>query len=167
MTANLRLVGMGEVQAVRGEADFSCVGIGSGIVIAAYDSKQKVGACGHFLLPNAPPEHNGSRPGKYVDTGIAQVMDEMMALGSSPKDMRVAMIGGARLFVNGEEHLPGNLGVRNVEAAYRALAEFGVSCQAQEIGGQLGRTVTFSGRDGTVKIRMWPDSDRVLCNLRG
>ena len=167
MTANLRLVGMGEVQAVRGEADFSCVGIGSGIVIAAYDSKQKVGACGHFLLPNAPPEHNGSRPGKYVDTGIAQVMDEMMALGSSPKDMRVAMIGGARLFVNGEEHLPGNLGVRNVEAAYRALAEFGVSCQAQEIGGQEGRTVTFSGRDGTVKIRMWPDSDRVLCNLRG
>lgn len=167
MTADLRLVGMGEVQAVRGEADFSCVGIGSGIMIAAYDPKKNVGACGHFLLPSAPPEHNVNRPGKYVDTGIAQVMGEMAALGARPKDVRVAMIGGARLFVRGEEHLPCNLGVRNVEAAHRALAEFGVSCQAQEIGGQEGRTVTFSGRDGTVKIRIWPDADRVLCNLRG
>ena len=158
---------MGEIQAVRGEADFSCVGIGSGIVIAAYDAKQKVGACGHFILPAAPLERDQSRPGKYVDTGIAQVMDEMLALGARAEDVRVAMIGGARLFVKGDEYLPCNLGVRNVEAAYRALAEFGVSCQAQEIGGQEGRTVTFSGKDGTVKIRMWPDSDRVLCNLRG
>ena len=158
---------MGEIQAVRGEADFSCVGIGSGIVIAAYDPKQKVGVCGHFILPTAPPEHDLNRPGKYVDTGIAQAMDEMLALGAKRKDIRVAMIGGARLFVRGDEHVPCNLGVRNVEAAYRALAEFGVDCQAQEIGGQEGRTVTFSGRDGTVKIRMWPDSDRVLCNLRG
>jgi len=167
MTANLRLVGMGEVQAVRGEADFSCVGIGSGIVVAAHDSKQKVVACGHFILPNAPSDHDHNRPSKYVDTGVAQLMDEMMALGSCPKDIRVALIGGAGLQVQGKGHLLGNLGVRNVVAAFRALAGFGISCQAQDIGGQLGRTVTFSGRDGTVKIRMWPDSDRVLCNLRG
>lgn len=167
MTASLRLVGMGEVHAGRGEEDFSFIGIGSGIVIAAYDAKRKVGACGHFILPAAPAEHDRSRPGKYVDTGIAKVMEEMLALGATRNDVRVAIIGGARLLEKGGEHSPNNLGVRNVEAAHRTLAELGVACQAQEIGGQEGRTVTFSGSDGTVKIRVWPDTDRVLCNLRG
>lgn len=159
---------MGEIRAIRGEEDFSCVGIGSGVVIAIYDSKQRIGACGHFILPAAPAEHDRSRPGKYVDTGIAKVIDEMLALGATAKNMRGAIIGGAQLYVHGSgDDLHSNLGVRNVEAALLTLAEHGVPCKAKEVGGQEGRTVTFSGKDGTVKIRRCLDMDRVLCNLRG
>ena len=168
MTAELRLVGMGEIQAGRGEEDFSCVGIGSGVVIAIYDAKKRVGACGHFILPAAPPGHDRSRPGKYVNTGVAQAIDEMLALGATAKNLRGAIIGGAQLFVNGNCDVShGTIGARNVEAALRVLAEYGVSCRAKDVGGREGRTVTFSGSDGTVKVRHSLDSDRVLCNLRG
>jgi chemotaxis protein CheD len=168
MTAASSLVSMGDVQATRSDTDFSCIGVGSGMVVIAFEPTSKVAACGHFVLPRAPVDYESSRPGKYIDTGIAWMLKAMLDLGAEPRNVRAALVGGASLKLKDHDGPPPyDLGVRNIEAAYRTLEEFNVSCRAQEIGGSAGRNVTLLGRDGTVRVRSWPEPEHVLCSLRG
>jgi chemotaxis protein CheD len=165
MTTALEMVGMGEVFA-GDDGEFNCIGVGSGIVLAAYDSKSKVGACAHFILPSAPATFDRSRPGKYVNTGFAELIRKMQELGADASNIRVALAGGASLMSSTDASCF-DLGNRNLEAAHEAMAELGMRCVAQDIGGQAGRTVSLSTKDGAVKVRTSVQPDRVLCNLRG
>jgi chemotaxis protein CheD len=166
MTTAVDLVGMGDVHAAAG-GEFNCLCVGSGIVVAAYDAQMKVGACAHFILPKAPPAFDPKKPGKYVNTGIAELLRCMVSLGAEKSHIRMALAGGSSLMSSSELAPMADLGARNLEAARVALEEAGFTCVAQDVGGQIGRSVTLSTTDGAVRVRTCVQPDRVLCKLRG
>jgi chemotaxis protein CheD len=160
---------MGEIEAVQGESEFNVLGVGSGVVLAAYDSQNQVGGCAHFILPNPPPEFDAQRPGKYVAVGVTEMLRKMAELGAQESNIRTALIGGAGvLFQCGQ--VPsgvGDLGERNVRAVLDALEDSGIGCAAKEVGGQLGRNISFCVKSGVVRVRTGQQSERVLCKLGG
>lgn len=161
------VVGMGEVHFAAEGCEFNCIGVGSGIVVAAYDPSSKIGACAHFILPQAPESFDVQRPAKYVNTGFAEVVRQMTTMGADPHRIRVALAGASSLIPSGDsaDHL--DLGARNLRAALQALEEKGFPCVAQDVGGQAGRTVSLSTVDGVVRVRTGVQPDKRLCELRG
>lgn len=168
MTAKATLVGMGDLQAGGGNVEFGCLGIGSGIVVAAFDPTAKVGGCAHFFLPSAPADYDRDRPAKYVDTGLEELLARMQRLGAAGTTINVALVGGANVIkCEGSFSSRADLGTRNAEAAHRIILEFGLRCLIEELGGQIGRAISFSNRDGEVKIRTCLQPEKVLCKLQG
>jgi chemotaxis protein CheD len=165
ITAELRVVGIGEIGAIRGEADFAGNGVGGGVVFAAFDAKARIAAFGHFILPKAPTGFDRRRPGKYVDSGVQEAVDRMIRMGADPARIRAALLGGASVRTGDGPSVMANLGHRNVEAAHGALAELGLRCIAQDVGGQHGRSVVFTTRDGVVRVSSLFERERVLCRL--
>ena len=166
MTATLEHVTLGDVHVAGGDIELNCLGVGSGVVFAAFDPISKIGACAHLILPNAPATYDRSRPCKYVNTGIGDVIRRMHQLGADPKNICTALVGGASL-MSTTDCSSFDLGNRNVEAAHEAIAELGIKCNAQDVGGQSGRNVSLTTSDGVVRVRSCAQPDRVLCKLRG
>ena len=160
------LVRMGEVQVSCGAEELSCMGVGSGIVMAAYDPKSKVGACAHFILPAAPSAFDVGRAAKYVDTGLAELVRQMVSQGADKSQIRCALAGGSSLKPHDASFVE-DLGARNLEAAAQAIEREGIHCMAQDVGGRWGRTVKLSTTDGAVRIQSSVQPQRMLCRLRG
>lgn len=168
MTAGATLVGMGEVQVGGSAAEFGCLGIGSGIVLAAFEPVARVGGCAHFFLPVAPKDFDRARPGKYVDTGIEELLTRMLRLGADEKLINVALVGGATVITSERSSSARiDLGLRNAESAHRALAAYGMRCLMEELGGQTGRSLAFSGKSGEVRIGTCLQPEKLLCRLQG
>lgn len=167
MTSAATLVGMGDIQAGGSSTEFGCLGIGSGIVVAAYDAEAKIGACAHFFLPTAPNDFDRSRPGKYVDTGIAELVTRMRRLGAQEENILLALVGGASVLTTEGGGARHDLGARNVDAAHRTLIDLGLRCLVEDLGGQIGRSLSMSARDGEVRIRTCLHPEKVLCRLQG
>lgn len=167
MAKEFDLVGMGDVTVGKNGGELNCMGVGSGIVIAAFDPCAKVGACAHLILPCAPDTAQPNRPGKYVNTGIAELVRIMLAFGAEKESIRVALAGGSSFMPASEATQLANLGKRNLEATQRELEEHGLTCMARDVGGQEGRSVTLSTRDGEVRVRTSIRPDHMLCKLKG
>jgi len=168
MTESATLVGMGDLLAGGSTEEFGCLGIGSGVVLAAYDPQAKVGGCAHFFLPSAPKEFDSTRPAKYVDTGVEALMNRMRRLGAKEENIRVALVGGASVITSDATSTARmDLGMRNVDAAHRALEANGLRCLMEDLGGQIGRSLTLSTRSGEVRIRTSVHPEKVLGKLQG
>ncbi len=169
MTSTHVLLGMGEIQAAQGESEFSVLGVGSGVVIAAYDKANGIGACAHIILPEPPPDYDRDRPGKYAPVGVKEMLRNMAELGATEGNIRTALIGGAGM-VHTTCSMPGgvgDLGKRNVSAVLNALRLSGIKCDAQDVGGAFGRSMTLCLKSGTVTVRTGQQSEHVLCRLGG
>lgn len=160
------LVGMGEIQTTQGEQQLSVLGVGSGVVVAAYDQESEIGACGHFILPEPPQGVEHSRPGKYAQGGLTMLVKAMTEMGAASKNIRTAIVGGAGV-VSHQSEEGTDLGSRNVAATLRAMEQLGIRCMAQDVGGRAGRSLTFCVKSGTVRVRSGHEADHILCRLRG
>lgn len=161
------LVAMGEFRAVDKETELSCLGVGSGVVMAVYDAVNHIGACAHFILPAAPSAFDQSKPCRYADSGFDFTIRKVLELGAERANLHLAIVGAASL-VNGEQAASfHDFGIRNHEAIMAKVAKSGIPCVGQDIGGQSGRAVRFSGSDGAIRIRTGLQAERLLCKLRG
>jgi chemotaxis protein CheD len=92
------------------------------------------------------------QPGKFADTAIPGMIDELGKLtGRKGKShLWAKIIGGARMFPGGPAL---NIGQKNQDAVEKILAELGLPVVARDVGGDMGRRVTFDTASGLVCIR--------------
>jgi len=136
-------------------------GLGSCVGVALYDERLKVGGLAHVMLPDSRSMSKGGNPGKFADTAIKAMVEEMEKLGSRRKDIKARIAGGACMFtipgaVN-PRNVPGpclgmQIGDRNVEAAKEALRAQKIQLLAEDTGGNYGRTMRFDIASGRVAI---------------
>jgi len=167
VAASQLLVGMADIQIVRGPAIFNCLGLGSCIGLVAHDKVVDVTAMVHIMLPEAFKDKPVDKPGKFADTGIAEMLRQMAGLGADPKRTVFAFAGGAQVFKYGTAG-PNRLdvGARNGHAVEEILKGLGLRSLASDIGGSNGRTVTVDAGTGIVKVRTLVTGEKVLCNLK-
>lgn len=162
------LVGMADIAVLKGTGQFTCLGLGSCIGLAALDPIANVGGMIHVMLPEAFPDKPVEKLGKFADTGVPELIAQMEKLGAIKSRLILAMAGGAQVFKFGSSpNARLDIGARNHVAVEAALKKLGLKCIASDVGGNLGRTVLMSIETGQVKVRTVASGEKLLCGLRG
>jgi chemotaxis protein CheD len=162
------LVGMADIHVLRGPGTMTCIGLGSCVAVCALDPVADVAGMAHVMLPEAFADKEIVKPGKFADTAFVELLAQMERAGADPARLTWALAGGAQVFQFGAgAGSKLDIGARNGRALEEQLRTAGMQCKAQDIGGNLGRTVSLSVETGEVKVRTVAGGERVLCNLRG
>ena len=142
------MIGIGEYRV--GSFPMMTIGLGSCIGLTIYDDTLKRGAMVHIMLPDSAGRKD--RPGKYADTAIPLLIKELTEKGSKEKSLIAKMAGGACMFEYFGTNL--NIGERNAERVRAILKECNIPLKKEEVGGKIGRSVTFyPANGGRIHIR--------------
>lgn len=159
------MVGMSEIKVIRGEGHvLTTLGLGSCVGICAYDACVKVAGMAHVVLPDSP---NGSEeaPGKFANTAIPALVDEMRRQGALLSRIQVAIAGGAQIFAFGSPSPRLDIGSRNIAAVLASLKHHRLLLIASDVGGTAGRTLHFFTVDGRVRVKTLGQGERDLVIL--
>jgi chemotaxis protein CheD len=159
---------MAEIHVHQGPIVYSCLGLGSCIGLVAYCPASGVSGMIHAMLPEAFRDKAADKPGKFVDTGLPELVRLMEAKGACPSRLVAAYAGGAQVFKIGANVASRlDIGKRNAEAVKEALERLRIRTLACDVGGSSGRTVTVDVSALTVKVRTISSGEKILCSLRG
>ena len=138
-------VGMAELVVAKHPANLVTLGLGSCIGLVIYDQASKTVGMVHIMLPDSRDTKNNPKPGKFADTAVPLLLEELMKLGVNKSQLRAKMAGGAQMFaIPGKDSAIFAVGARNVEATTKLLAEEGIRLVASDTGGSKGRSVDFN-----------------------
>lgn len=139
---------MGEIAVARTSGVLRTL-LGSCLGLALYDRRFKVGGLGHIVLPSSLGR--AERPGKFADTAVPSMIQQMQELAGEERLKLCAKIaGGANMFTGGDT---GNtIGVQNVQAVECLLAELRIPIIGRHCGGEQGRRMMLDTATGIVTI---------------
>lgn len=142
-------VRMGEmaVSSAHGE-ELIALGLGSCIGLALIDRSEGVAGLAHIMLPES--QDRTDQPGKYANRAVPELIELMLRAGASERRLEAVLAGGACMFDLGNEL---DIGARNESAVRAALARARVGVAAAATGGNRGRTVRVSVREGIVTVK--------------
>lgn len=161
---------MGEIEVAKGDGNLIASGIGSCLVITLYDSKLKIGALAHTMLParrilpygeashslearnsedNRRVTSQGLPDTRYADTAIDEMLRRIEAYGTNRQNLTAKIIGGANMF----SAFKSNIGENNILCAKERLKKVGILVVGECVGGSQGRSVEFSLASGIVTVK--------------
>jgi chemotaxis protein CheD len=114
-----------------------------------------------MLLPCRPEKTPLGSESKYVDTGIYQMVDELVRAGANRESLVAKITGGANMFESAYQTLINSIGTRNAKSARATIAELGISLLGEEVGGNRGRTVEFDLASGNMMVYCARDNKQV------
>lgn len=144
------VIGIGDYAVSKDGSPLSTVGLGSCIGIVIYDSRKKVAGLSHIMLPAMGSKKD--RIGKYADTAIPALLEEMKKKGCRLQVCKAKIAGGASLFTFKDDSL--QIGKRNAEAVEDILRKHHIRVVGKDVGGDRGRTITFYPDSEELHIRM-------------
>lgn len=124
--------------------------LGSCVGVILHDPLKQIGGLAHIMLP-CQVRTNGLHPaGKFADTAIPAMMDEMRVAGALRTRMIAKIIGGAEMFAETDGV---SIGERNIFAVKALLEKAQVPIVASDTGGHHARTIEFDTGTGIVQVR--------------
>jgi len=146
-------VGMADLKVTSAPNVLSTLGLGSCIGICLYDPVTKVSGLAHIMLPSSKTIKNNSNIAKFADTGIDDLLAKMEGLGASKRRLVGKIAGGAQMFAFSSGNDTMRIGERNAEAVREILRGYRIPIQADETGGNYGRTIEFYADSGKLLIK--------------
>jgi len=146
-------VGMADLKICKSPNGLTTLGLGSCVGVALRDPVTKIGGLAHVMLPDSKAIKNNSNIPKFADTGVEELVRQMVAAGAGRTKLVAKIAGGAQMFSfqNNSEMM--RVGDRNVEAVKKKLQELRIPILAQDTGLNHGRTVIFYPETGDFVIR--------------
>jgi chemotaxis protein CheD len=126
--------------------------LGSCIAVSVYDPVARCAGLLHYQLPTSSLDANRAQtnPCMFADTGLAFLLEEMTALGASPRRLQVKLAGGAEIL---DDKGVFSIGKRNHTAIRKILWQRGLLLKAERVGGSEPRTLYLHVGDGTTLIK--------------
>jgi chemotaxis protein CheD len=126
--------------------------LGSCIAVIIHDPVANVGGLLHFMLPESTldPAKAARNLFMFADTGIPLLFRSVYQLGAEKKRLAVTVAGGAQMM---DTQGTFNIGKRNCLAMRKILWKAGVLVQAEQLGGEVSRTVRLEVGSGKVMLR--------------
>jgi chemotaxis protein CheD len=146
------VVGIGQLElSDRPEQPLVAIGVGSCIIVCAWDRSRRLGGMAHVVQPRSS-HGRASGDARYADQAVPLLLRRMAEQGARTGGLIVKIVGGAAVLFGAP---PGGepLGLQNAQAVEHALSRFGLPVAAREVGGRHGRTVVFDPGTGEVLIR--------------
>lgn len=146
-------VGMADLKVGRAPDTLTTLGLGSCIGLTLYDPSTKVGGLVHYMLPDSTKLKNNTNIAKFGDTGIRELLKQMIAAGANQRRLVAKIAGGACMFETNGLSSMGHVGDRNAEAARDILKELKIPLLAEDTGLNYGRTVELNCENGDFLIK--------------
>lgn len=150
---NLIKVGMADLKVTKAPDTLTTLGLGSCIGLTLYDPVAKVGGLVHYMLPDSTKLRNNSNIAKFGDTGIQELLKQVLAQGASQRRLVAKIAGGAKMFEVSGLSSVGNVGERNAEQAKLMLKKLNIPLIAEDTGLNYGRTVELNCENGDFIIK--------------
>lgn len=128
------------------------VGLGSCVAVALHDATAKVGGLAHILLPSPALSRRDPNPGKFPQTAIPLLLQDMVGRGALASRITARLAGGASMFMNLQPAGTIQMGERNLVAVRAALTHHAVPLVGSAVGGDYGRTIRFFVDDGRIEV---------------
>jgi chemotaxis protein CheD len=135
--------------------------LGSCIGVAIYDPVAKVGGLLHYMLPESKidPHKAQKNPYMFADTGIPLLFREAFRYGASKGRIIVKVAGGSQIL---DDTGFFNIGKRNYMALRKILWKNNILIKAEDIGGQVSRTLRLELATGKVWLKYSGEVEREL-----
>lgn len=150
---NVIKVGMADLKVAKGPDILTTLGLGSCIGLTLYDPVAKIGGMVHYMLPDSTKLKNNTNIAKFGDTGITELLRQVLAAGANQKRLVAKIAGGACMFEVSGLSAVGNVGARNSEQAKITLNELKIPLIAEDTGLNYGRTVELNCENGQYTIK--------------
>jgi chemotaxis protein CheD len=129
------------------------LGLGSCIGLTLYDPVTKIGGMVHYMLPDSTKLNNNTNIAKFGDTGIRELLRQMVAAGASQRRLVAKIAGGACMFAASGGSTVRNVGSRNIELAKLTLKSLNIPLVAEDVGLNYGRTVELNCANGEYTVK--------------
>lgn len=144
------MVSVGEYLVADGDQRLITYSLGSCIGLTLYDPGTRVGGLLHAQMPlsRTAPERSADRPAMFVDTGVAALLEDLLGMGASRRQLVACVAGGANLL---DDDRLFDVGRRNQLVLRKMLWKNGILVAAEDVGGSCSRTLwldTATGRTG-------------------
>ncbi len=156
-------VGMADLKTCKAPDGLITLGLGSCVGIAIRDPLTKIGGLAHIMLPDSKAimNNNGVKE-KFADTGIEELVQQMVMLGANRNRLVAKIAGGATMFqLQGRSDIM-KIGERNIQASINKLNELNIALLSQDTGDNYGRTVTFFPETGEFHIRAIGRDNKII-----
>lgn len=147
-------VRMADAAICKAPEKITTIGLGSCIGLVIYDPVSKVCGLLHAMLPDSTKIRNNSNRLKFVDSGIEDMLKQIIQAGGNQKRLVAKLAGGAAMFDFVEENDVTSIGHQNAETAKKMLKQLGIPLLAEDTGKNYGRTVIFDPASGELEIRI-------------
>ena len=115
------------------------------------------------MLPDSTAMRaNNSVLEKFADTGIEELVRQLVAMGANRNRLVAKIAGGATMFQVQSRNEMMKIGERNVEATIKKLDAMNIKILAQDTGANYGRTVTFFPETGEFHIRAVGKTQKII-----
>lgn len=145
-------VNIAEMKIASGDAILTCLGLGSCVGVTLYDPQKKIGGLAHIMLPKSNVTTENVNLGKFADTCISWMVEEISSKGAKKNRIQAKLFGGANMFSQINNPLL-VIGKRNIDAVIHELNDKKIPILAQDVGGTVGRTIYFEIATGKVRVR--------------
>lgn len=148
-------VGMADLKVCPHPKAITTLGLGSCVGIALYDPVTKIAGLAHIMLPDSTQIRNNENKAKFADTGIQELVNQMVKIGASKTRLVAKIAGGAQMFAfrnTGNSDMV-RIGERNVEATKKTLRQMNIRILSEDTGLNYGRTVEFYSETGDFVIK--------------
>lgn len=138
-------VGLAEIKKARPPQILRTSGLGSCVGVVVYDENTSVAAMAHVMLPDsALARDKHLRVGKYADTAVQSLLEMLSEHGINRTRLKAKIAGGSQMFQFQTDNEMMRIGKRNVEAVKEHLRNLGIKLVAEDVGGNVGRTIEFN-----------------------
>jgi len=155
-------VGMADLKICKSPDGLTTLGLGSCVGIAMRDPTTKIGGLAHIMLPDSTMIRNNSNIPKFADTGIDELVKQLVKAGAKRNKLAAKIAGGAQMFAFQNKTDLVRVGERNVEAVKKKLQELKIPILSSDTGKNYGRTVVYYPETGDFVIKSVGKKDTVI-----
>lgn len=148
----------GEVKAGGNNTLLKSTAIGSCVVIAAYDSKKKVGVLAHVMLPGAAPEGKPLQRTRYAADAIEEMINMMTHLGANKDNIEACLVGGGNVLKRKDD----TICQENIASIIEFLNEERIKIGSKAVGGTEKRSVSLDVKNGTIHYTEGNTKEKLL-----
>jgi len=149
------IIGIGEWAVEKNPAILVTLGLGSCVGVCIRDPVSRIGGMVHVMLPDSGGKITNT-PGKFADTGVDLVIEELLKMGGQRSRLEAKIAGGASMFQSAMD-----IGNRNIEAVLKSLERNSIKLLAKDVGGNKARSIEYDIESGKLMIRKVKTGDAV------
>lgn len=155
-------VGMADYKVGRAPATLISYGLGSCIGISLYDPQTKIGGLLHIMLPDSSQSRANENRAKFADTGIPDMLNELISMGAVKSRLVAKIAGGSQMFAFANASDIMRVGLRNAAASKEILQKLSIPIIGEDTGGSYGRTVQIDLSTGVYKVKTIDKGDKEI-----
>jgi len=142
----------GELYIAREPTVISTV-LGSCVSVVMFNSRLKMGAMSHGLLPEGDRETDKENLFRYVDFSTAYLFKAFLQQGLKPHEIEVKVFGGADMFAIKKNGNGKSVGKQNINMALNILEKNRLHPLSLDVGGKQGRKIFMLSHTGEVFLK--------------